>query len=186
MLWTVEMQIPYKARVMKLLLAQVIAFSLFAVATAPAQLQDVQFTVTRQKLDEQKDRSSGNTTVTTKEVSYKVTVQNRTFKTIPELKVKYMVFYEAPQPGSKEVLEAFHKGDETITALEGNRSTTFDTKAFKLTSEQLDGGWFYTSGASSKSKDRVAGIWIRAFVDGKMVGEYVNPTTLSKKNDFKE
>lgn len=172
----------------KQLLTQVIAFSLLAVATTSAQLQDVQLTVTRQKLDEQKSKGNGPVTVTTKEISYRVTVQNRTFKAMPELTVKYMIFYEVPEPGSKD--EAAMKsniGSEKIMSLEANRSTEFDTKPFKLTTEQLEGGWVYTSGAPSKSKDRVAGIWVRAYnTEGKIVGEYVNPTTLSKKNDWKE
>lgn len=171
---------------MKALLAQVLAFSFLAAITASAQLHDIQFSVTRQKLDEQKEREGGNTTIITKEVRYKVTVQNRSFKTIPEIKIKYMIFYEAPQPGTKEVVEAFHKGSETIMTLEGNDTTTFETKPFKLTSETLDGGWYYAGGASNKSKDRVAGIWIKAFADEKLVGEYVNPSSISKKNTFKE
>ena len=162
------------------------ALLLLAVATAPAQMSDVQFNVTRKKLDEQKEREGGNTTVITKEICYKVDVQNRTFKDIPELTVKYMIFYEAPQGGTNEVVEAFHKGSETITALQGNDKTTFETKPFKLTTEQLDGGWYYTTGAKNKAKDRVAGIWLKAFAGDKMVGEYVNPSTLSKKNTWKE
>ncbi len=172
---------------MKTLFAQVIALSLLAVCASHAQLQDVQLTVTRQKLDEQKSKGTGPTTVTTKEVSYRVTVQNRTFKAMPELTVKYMIFFEMPEPGSKESVTKSNKGSEKIMSLEANRSTTFDTKPFKLETEQLDPGWFYANGASNKAKDRVAGIWVRAYnTEGKIVGEYVNPTTLSKKNDWKE
>jgi hypothetical protein len=171
---------------MKALLTLTFAISLFLVSPASAQLRDVEFTVTRQKLDEQKEREGGNTTITTKEVRYKVTAQNRTFKTIPELKIKYMVFYEAPQPGSHETVEAFHKGSEVITNFEGNRTSIFETKPFKLTTEQLDGGWVYTSGAKNKAKDRVVGIWIKAYSEDKLVGEYVNPSTLARKNEFKE
>ena len=173
---------------MKTLFAHVIALSILAVASASAQLQDVQLTVTRQKLDEQKSKGNGPVTVTTKEISYRITVQNRTFKAMPELTVKYMIFYEVPEPGSKEdATVKSNIGSEKIMSLEANRSTEFETKPFKLTTEQLEGGWVYTSGASTKTKDRVAGIWVRAFnAEGKMVGEYVNPTTLSKKNDWKE
>lgn len=171
----------------KPLLTQVIALSLLAVATASAQLQDVQLTVTRQKLDEQKSKGNGPTTITTKEVSYRVTVQNRTFKAMPELTVKYMIFFEMPEPGTKESTTKSNTGSEKIMSLEANRSTTFDTKPFKLETEQLDPGWVYANGSANKSKDRVAGIWVRAYnTEGKIIGEYVNPTTLSKKNDWKE
>ncbi len=41
-------------------------------ATAPAQMSDVQLQRHPEKLDEQKEREGGNTTITTKEVCYKV------------------------------------------------------------------------------------------------------------------
>jgi hypothetical protein len=40
----------------------------------------------------------GNITITTKEIAYTVTVENRTFKPIDELQVKYMTFYLDPNP----------------------------------------------------------------------------------------
>lgn len=170
---------------MKAFLA-VLSLLTVTLSVASAQLQDVQISVNRQKLDEQKSRQRGTETVTTKEVGYKVTVQNRTFKTIPELQLKYMIFYEEPQPGSKEAREAFHKGSHVLALLEGNRSATFDTEPLKLTTTELDGNKFYLDGGPNKSKDRVLGVWIRAYAGDKLVGEYVNPSTLSKKNDWKE
>src|SRR5262245_35361006 len=76
------------------------------------------------KNDEQKSRQ-GNVTITTKEIAYTVTVENRTFKPIDQLQVKYMIFYLDPKPGSTDKpLELFYKGTETFTNFAANRTAT--------------------------------------------------------------
>lgn len=172
---------------MRTFLGQILAGIVFLSGTAFAQLQDVQITATRQKLDEQKKREGGPVTITTKDIAYEITVQNKTFKPLTELQVKYMVFYLDPKPGSADKpVELSLKGAETLTNLEGNRSVSFTTKPVKLTTEELDGGWYWTGGGSSRTKDKVSGVWIRAFANGKIVGEYANPSTVSRKNEWKE
>ena len=81
---------------------QVFAILVVISTSAVAQLYDVQISATTRKLDEQKDRQGDKVTVTTREIAYRVTVENRTFKTIPELQMKYMIFYVDPKPGSRE------------------------------------------------------------------------------------
>ena len=167
--------------------SQVLAILLVISTSALAQLHDVQISATPRKLDEQKDRQGDRVTVTTKEIAYRVTVENRAFKTIPELQVKYMIFYVDPKPGSSEKpIETHHKGSQTLSDLASNRTATFETNPFKLTKEELDAGWYWTSGASSRLKDKVTGVWIRAYSNGSLVGEYSNPTTVPKKKEWKE
>jgi hypothetical protein len=163
-------------------------FLLLAVSPcAVGQLYDLQISATPKKLDEQKDRQGRNATVTTKEFAYKVTVENRSFKTIPQLQVKYMIFYADPKPGSNEKpVESYHIGSETLPDLASNRTTTFETKPFKLEKEELDAGWYWTGSGKSRVKDRVTGVWIRAYSNGNLVGEYSNPTTVQKKREWKE
>ena len=150
------------------------------------QLADVRLMASPKKLDEQKSRQ-GNVTLTTKEVAYMVTVENRTFKTIDELQIKYMIFYLDPKPGSSDKpLEVSHKGRETLTNFAANRTAIFETSPLKLIKEELDSGWFYEGGVSGRSKDRVTGVWIRAYVNGEIVGEYSNPTTIARKREWKD
>ncbi len=164
-------------------LAILVVFS----ASALAQLYDVQISATTRKLDEQKDRQGDKVTVTTKEIAYRVTVENRTFKTIPELQMKYMIFYVDPKPGSREKpIESHHKGSETLIDLTSNRTATFETSPFKLTKEELDAGWYWVGSETSRLKDKVTGVWIRAYANGNLVGEYSNPTTVAKKKEWKE
>ena len=70
--------------------------------SAEAQLYDVQISATRKKIDQQKSRKGEHATVTTKEMAYTITVENRSFKTFEELNVKYMIFYADAQPGKSE------------------------------------------------------------------------------------
>lgn len=172
---------------MKFSLSRIILLLLLSAAGAIAQMQDVQISATRLKLDETKERPGGPVTITTKEIVYKVTVQNKTFKTLSDIEVKYMIFYEVPHPGTNEKpSDEIHKGSGKLTSIEGNRSATFDTTPIKLSAETLDGGWVYSGGVSHKTKDRVTGVWFRAYAGGKLIGEYANPTTVAKRNDWKE
>jgi len=167
--------------------SQVFATLLVTAASAVAQLYDVQIAAAPRKLDEQKARQGEHVTVTTKEIAYKVTVENRTFKAIPELQMKYMIFYVEPKTGHKEKpIEAVHKGGETLTNLQSLRTATFETTPLKLTKEELDAGWYWAGSSTSRLKDKVTGVWIRAYANGNLVGEYSNPTTVLKKKEWQE
>jgi hypothetical protein len=156
-------------------------------SSALAQLYDVEISATPKKINQQKSRKGEHTTVTTKELAYIVTVENRSFKTFEELNVKYMIFYADSQPGkSEKPIEAHHKGSETLRNLSTNRKAQFETAPFKLEKEELDGGWYYTSGGDGRARDRVTGVWIRAYSNGNLVGEYSNPTTIATKREWKE
>ena len=114
---------------------------------AEAQLYDIQISATRKKIDQQKSRKGEHATVTTKEMAYTITVENRSFKTFAELNVKYMIFYADAQPGkSEKPIEAHQKGSETLKNLSTHRTSQFETAPIKLEKEELDGGWYYSSG----------------------------------------
>lgn len=152
-----------------------------------AALADVEIKVARQKLDQDISRKDGDTRVEVKEIIYNVTVQSKTFKTLNDIEVKYMIFYYDSQFGSRErPTEKSQSGGEKIAVLTGNTSVDFQTKSITLTTESLDGNVIWANGASSKSKDRVSGMWIRAFSkDGAVVGEYASPSSVTKR-DWKD
>ena len=98
-----------------------------------------------------------------------------------------MIFYTDSQPGrSDKPIEAHHKGSETLSNLSTHRKAQFETAPFKLEKEELDGGWFYRSGGDGRARDRVTGIWVRAYTDGNLVGEYANPSTLTKNKEWED
>ena len=154
---------------------------------AQAQLQDVTITAARQRVNQETSRPGGNLTVTTKEIIYNVTVQNKTFKPITDLQVKYMIFYKDPHAGSTgKAVNLSSTGMESIPLVEANRAATFATKSLKLQSESLDAGYFYVNGGASNASDKVVGVWFRAYANGKMIGEYVNLSNIAKSEEWKE
>jgi hypothetical protein len=155
--------------------------------SAMAQLYDLQISATPKKIDQQKSRKGEHATVTTRELAYVVTVENRSFKRFDELNIKYMIFYADSQPGRREKpIEAHHQGGETLTNLSTHQKAQFETASFKLEKEELDGGWYYKSGGDGRAKDRVTGVWIRAYSNGNLVGEYANPSTVAKTREWKD
>lgn len=161
------------------------AGALQAVLAAP---NDLSFSVTKTKLDEQKARQKDMpATLITQQMAYKVTVTNRTFKPMTGVTIEYMIFFEDSKFASKErkPQETFQKSSETLADLAANKSVTFETKPVKLETEALDANYVYTDGSSGYAKDRITGIWLKAFVNGQVIGEYASPTSLSKRHVWK-
>lgn len=157
-----------------------------AAPTLSAQLYDVKISPQRETLDNSKERS-GIITTTTKEVAYNLEVQSTTFKELTDVQIKYMIFYSDPTFESKDKARlAAITGAEVIAKLPGRGKVEIQTKPVSLASEALDAGWSSLDSGKSTARDEVKGLWIRAYAGGKMVGEYMNPSTLSKKNDWKE
>lgn len=167
-------------------LLSVLTLTVLVTSSAMAQMSDVDITASRKKLDEQRSHSNEVTTVT-KEIVYRITLASHTFKPLSNIEVKYMVFYYDTKAGSKDKpVEAFHKGSQTVASLGPNQSVTVDTDSFSLSSNTLDAGWVWANGASARNQDRVTGIWVRAYIDGKMVAELSNPSTIAKRNNWKD
>jgi hypothetical protein len=165
---------------------QLVAILILAASPVFAQIKDVEITVNRNKLDEQKQRGGGET-VTSRQIAYDVKVRNKTFSDMENIEIKYMIFYTEALRGSTEKPIAAHvKGKEAVKFLKAHSDASFLTTPVTLTKSELDGNVFWLSGASSRSKDAVTGVWFRAYADGKLVGEYVNPSTVPKKNEWKE
>lgn len=151
------------------------------------QIREVELKADKKKVDEEKGRQGGNQTVTTKEIIYTISVTNKQFKPIPELQVKYMLFFASADAGVKEqAANNSQRGTETISNLAPNSTVNFDTKSIKLTTVDLDAGWYYTTGAGNRARDKANGIWVRAYNEGRLVAEYANPSTVSKKNTWKD
>ncbi len=160
-----------------------LAILLALTSPASAQLSDYNIKATRKLLGQDKSRDGGNTTVRQKEIVYEVNIQNRRFADSPPLELQYRVFYEdtgAGNSGDPKLKSV--KGSETVGTIESMRDTSLETKPITLEETQLDSGWYYTSGARNKSKDRVLGYWFRLYDDsGNLVAELMNPSTLDKK-----
>jgi hypothetical protein len=146
----------------------------------------VEFSAVQKRFD-RKTKDHSNSTTVMERYGYEVTVKNKTFKDTPPFEVKYAIFYSDSTPGSKKdpALKQ-KKGSHSIEGLARFGSVQFDTDPLTIQKVALDPGWHWNSGASTVSKDSVRGIWIRAYLDGNVVGEYVNPTTISKGREWKD
>ncbi len=151
-------------------------------------LDDVTILPSRKKLDEDKKRPDSNSSEKIKEISYSVKVTSRAFKELQNVTVKYNVFYEDVELGTKdEGTVKVISGSETFSSLLTNKTVEFETKSLELKKESLDAGWHFTDGARASAKDKVVGLWFKAFnAEGQQIGEYANPTTVPKKMKWKE
>ena len=78
-------------------------------------------------------------------------------------------------------------GSHPIDRLINNKPVEFETTPIKLGREKLDGGWYFKGGGEKNAKDRVAGLWFRAFdAAGEQIGEYVNPTSVKTRQTWKD
>ena len=172
---------------------QAVIFSLFLAVLVVSGMSpllafdDIEMLPTRLKLDSSKSRDSNSTTRST-EIAYSVAVSSRAFKELQNVTVKYNIYYADSQLGSSaEPAIRTSSGSHVFPSLLTNKEQTFSTKPIKLESASLDGGWYFTSGASNLSKDKVVGIWLKAFDSaGKQIGEYVNPSSVPKKRTWKD
>ena len=167
--------------------SQIVTILTLTIGTSYAALYDVDISATRIKLEEQKTRDAGSATLQVRQIAYKVSVLNKSFKGLTNVEIKYMIFYQDVQPGSKDKpKELLKKGSKTIPLLETNRPQTFETTPVELSQYTLDANVYWTSGARGKSQDKVSGLWFRAYVDGKIVGEYVNPSSITQRQEWKD
>lgn len=117
---------------------------------------------------------------------YTVTLANKSFAAVSGLSAQYRIFIR-DDTGKGSVSQQKLKREEFTAAIPDmpNAGTyAFDTEAVKLHKSTLDGDSYYVNGARNKSEDKVVGVWIRIYQGDKMVGEYVNPTTLATKEKF--
>lgn len=161
---------------------------LLAFVAGAAAFDDIQILPTRNKLDSSTSRGEKNTTVQSKEIAYTVKVTSHAFKELANITVKYNIFYEASQLGSTAAPEIkVSAGSHVFPSLLTNKPDEFQTEPVKLEKAALDAGWYYKNGGTTMAKDKVVGVWFKAFDStGKQIGEYANPTTVSTKQKWKD
>jgi hypothetical protein len=155
--------------------------------TTSLAIDDVRILPSRIKLDSAKS-TKGSTNVDSTVIAYSVEVTSTSFKELTGVTVKYNIFYEVARLGSKGEQEVkLSSGSHTIPSLLTNKPVLFETEPIKLNQVSLDDGWHFVNGASTKAKDRVVGVWIKAFDStGKQIGEYINPSSLTAKQKWKD
>lgn len=124
---------------------------------------------------------------TKEEWAYKVTIENKSFKDAENIEVKYVIFMKPDVAGERMIGKQKLKrkaGGQTIPLIKNFDTFTFVTEAMTLTGTQLQAGWIYGNGANPRAKDALNGFWIRVFVGGQQVTEYINPPSLKSRETW--
>jgi hypothetical protein len=164
------------------------AIALSLIPATSLAMDEIQMLPTRIKLDSSKKNSKGNVNVESKDIAYSVTVKSSAFKEVTNVTVKYNIFYQVMELGSKGDPEIkLSAGSHTFPSLLTNKAVEFETDPIKLEKASLDPGWYYANGASSRAQDKVVGVWFKAFDStGKQIGEYTNPASVAQKQKWKD
>lgn len=156
-----------------------------------AQAGDFKISTTRKKESavRAKPVKSGERTTATEEVFYEIKIASNAFKETAPVKASYLVIVERQEIGKKAGLETYDRvtGEAPVKALAPRASESFKTELIKLRTQSLTGKWIYTDGGRIKTQDNLVGIWVKLFDEnGTEVGEYINPSTLSRKHQWEE
>lgn len=174
-------------RMMKALFIFATVTVLAFVPASSLAIDDVHILPSRIKLDSSKSEK-GQAKVESADIAYSVQVNSSAFKELTDVVVKYNIFYEVVRLGSKGESDIkLSSGSHTFPSLLTNKPDKFETEPIKLEQSSLDPGWYFVNGASGKAKDRVVGVWFKAFDStGKQIGEYTNPPSVSTKRKWKD
>lgn len=124
------------------------------------------------------DRSGNEHTVTTREKwGYKVTIENKMFRSVTGLEIQYREFKLDDALRGVSTLVGIG-GSNALPALETGQKFTFETTPVEVERLELRPGWSYNDGAKAKVKDALAGVWIRVLNGGEVVFEWQSPSDL--------
>jgi hypothetical protein len=151
-----------------------------ASATAAASANvPVDFTVMAERKRFDFNRSGTNSAVTTKETwGYKVTLENNSFAAVSGLEVQYRQFKLDDTLKGKNLVSV--PGSTKIDSIARGQRVSFDTTPLELEKFELRPDWFFADGSKAKTKDRLAGLWLRVLRDGEIIFEFQEPSDLKK------
>jgi hypothetical protein len=145
---------------------------------------DVEIRCAAKPTDQTVNKGSGDGGVneTKEHWVYDVTVENKTFKDLANLDVKYVIFFTQEQLGVKAApTKRQQSGSFTIDVLKGHQKKMFSTNPVELHKSNLVGRWIYTDGAKPNAQDKLAGLAVRVYQGGELFAEFANPSTLLKE-----
>ena len=113
---------------------------------------------------------------------YEVTLENKTFKALAGLEIKYTIFFTQEKLGVKADPTPHHQnGTLTIPALQAHEKKSFTTDTVELDKSNIVGEWHYANGAKPGAHDTLVGLAVRVFQNGQQLSEYANPSTLLRE-----
>jgi hypothetical protein len=150
-------------------------------AVVLAAMSDVEIHCSPKRVDAgaPKNEADNTRTVSKEHWDYEVSVENKTFKPLAGVEVKYVIFYKTEELGSKaEAKTERAPGIYKMGDLRPHETKSFTTNPVELNKSHLTGHWYFSGGERIKAEDTLAGVWFRVYQNGQQVGEYANPSTL--------
>jgi len=125
----------------------------------------------------------------TQKWGYVVTVENKTFKPMADMEVKYIIFSKHEHLGIKgPARKQQDAGNYTIQQIAPNDKVTFNTSSVELTKTALVGAgstyYYFPNGAKPKAEDSLTGLWIRIYQNGTLFTEFANPPSLTSREKW--
>ena len=160
-----------------------IAWSLTAVAGPQAK---VQITAEKKRAEIAKGSVSraGSQAKSAENIQYVLTLKNLSPGDLAGLTVDYLLFVERQRLG--EVKTDPSKVDriaasQKVEVLTRQTPQVVTTSEITLNAENLVGRYHYKNGGRIRAEDGVIGVWVRVSQDGQLIGEYANPSTVTKR-----
>jgi hypothetical protein len=159
-----------------------------AAATTPppavAERLKIDISAERKRVEAGEAVTARDASKTSEKYVYEVKVQNRSFGDVPALDVQYLIFVERQKLGERKEKDTVDRitGSAKVEPL--TRSTmvrTVPTSEIVLDRQVIVGDYYFLNGGRQKVADNVLGLWIKVFSEGKMIAEYTNPSTVTKR-----
>jgi hypothetical protein len=141
---------------------------------------DVDFHCVARRVDQSvKKASDGSANETKEHWVYDVTIENRTFKELANLDLKYVIFFKQEQLGVKAAATPRQQsGSFSIDSLKPHEKKSFSTNPVELNKANLVGNWIYSSGAKPNAQDTLVGLAVRVYQGGQ---QFADPSTLLRE-----
>jgi hypothetical protein len=155
-------------------------------APGKAEIPNIEVSADRKRLDVDRGKmvAEGDVHKASEKFQYVVKVEKRSFVDVPALDIKYVIFVERQklgQPKESDTIERITGDGKTEPLSATARFQSVNTNEFELWERSLVGDFYYTNGGRRKVLDNVKGVWVKVFHEGKMVAEYANPSTITKR-----
>ena len=144
---------------------------------------DVEIHCSPKRIDQSvKKASDGGANETKERWVYDVTIENKTFKELTILDLKYVIFFTEERLGMKaDPIKRQQNGSFNIDSLKSHEKKLFSTNPIQLNKSNLVGHWHYESGAKPNVQDTLVGLAVRVYQGGQQFAEFANPSTLLRE-----
>jgi hypothetical protein len=126
--------------------------------------------------------SDGGVNKTRERWVYDVTIENKTFRELTNLDLKYVIFFTQKRLGLKaDSTKRQQSGSFSIDLLKPHEKKSFNTDPVELNKSNLLGHWHYESGAKPNAQGALVGLAVRVYQGGQLFAEFANPSTLLRE-----